>query len=140
MFREPITAAYDLRDATGEIFIMLAVSFLLGYLFRYLLECASKPRSASMSSVFGREYATDDLKIVEGIGPKIEEHLKASGITTWAILANTPAQRIKEILDAAGDRFAVHDPKSWSEQAMLARDGKWKELKDFQTFLSGGRH
>lgn len=46
----------------------------------------------------------DDLKIIEGVGPKIETLLKEGGINTWAELAEAPVDRLKEILDAAGPR------------------------------------
>ncbi len=36
MFTQPVTQAYDLTDATWEIIVMLTVSFLLGWFFRYL--------------------------------------------------------------------------------------------------------
>ena len=41
----------------------------------------------------------DDLKIVEGIGPKIEGLLNNEGIFTFAQLAATAPERIKEILE-----------------------------------------
>ena len=55
----------------------------------------------------------DDLKIVEGIGPKIEQLLKEGGIETWEDLSNAPVERIQEILDAAGPRYQIHDPSTW---------------------------
>lgn len=81
----------------------------------------------------------DDLKVVEGIGPKIEELLNNEGIWTFAQLAATSANRIKEILDAAGPRFQIHDPTTWPNQSALARDGKWDELKKWQDELYKGR-
>lgn len=81
----------------------------------------------------------DDLKIVEGVGPKIETLLKEGGINTWAELAAAPVERIKEILDAAGPRYQIHDPSSWPAQAKFAAEGKWDELKEYQEMLIGGR-
>lgn len=81
----------------------------------------------------------DDLKIVEGIGPKIEGLLNNEGIVTFAQLAVTSPERIKEILDAAGARFQMHDPTTWPKQSALARDGKWDELKAWQEELNKGR-
>lgn len=81
----------------------------------------------------------DDLKIIEGVGPKIETLLKEGGINTWAELAEAPVERIKEILDAAGPRYQIHDPSSWPAQAKFAADGKWDELKEYQEMLIGGR-
>lgn len=81
----------------------------------------------------------DDLKIIEGVGPKIETLLKEGGINTWAELAEAPVDRLKEILDAAGPRYQIHDPSSWPAQAKFAADGKWDELKEYQEMLIGGR-
>ena len=81
----------------------------------------------------------DDLKKIEGIGPKIEEHLNAAGILTFAQLSETPVERVKEILEAAGPRFTMHDPSTWGKQAALAADGKWDELKAWQDVLDGGK-
>jgi len=81
----------------------------------------------------------DDLKIIEGVGPKIETLLKDGGISTWAELAVAPVDRLKEILDAAGPRYQIHDPSTWPAQARFATEGKWEELKDYQEMLMGGR-
>lgn len=81
----------------------------------------------------------DDLKIIEGVGPKIETLLKDGGINTWAELAVASVDRLKEILDAAGPRYQIHDPSTWPAQAKFAAEGKWEELKDYQEMLMGGR-
>lgn len=81
----------------------------------------------------------DDLKIVEGIGPKIEDLFNKAGIYTFAQLADTPVVRMKEILDKAGSRFQIHDPTTWADQAALARDGRWDELKKWQDELYKGK-
>lgn len=81
----------------------------------------------------------DDLKIIEGVGPKIETLLKEGGFNTWAELAEAPVDRLKEILDAAGPRYQIHDPSTWPAQAKFAAEGKWDELKEYQDVLSGGR-
>jgi large subunit ribosomal protein L27 len=81
----------------------------------------------------------DDLKIIEGVGPKIETLLKDGGISTWAELAVASVDRLKEILDAAGPRYQIHDPSTWPAQAKFAAEGKWEELKDYQEMLMGGR-
>lgn len=81
----------------------------------------------------------DDLKIVEGIGPKIEELLFKADITTYGQLAATSVQQLQHILDAAGSRFAMHDPGTWSAQALLAANGEWDNLKAYQDFLNAGK-
>lgn len=81
----------------------------------------------------------DDLKIVEGIGPKIEELCHVAGIYTFADLADASYETLKGILDNAGARFQMHDPSTWPKQAALARDGKWDELKAWQDELNKGK-
>jgi predicted flap endonuclease-1-like 5' DNA nuclease len=80
---------------------------------------------------------SDDLKIVEGIGPKISSVLQAAGITTWAQLAATNADTLKQILREANIRLG--DPTTWPEQAALAAEEKWDELTALQDSLKGGR-
>ncbi len=81
----------------------------------------------------------DDLKIIEGIGPKIEELLFKAGIHTYSELAAAPVTRLKEILVEAGPRFQMHDPGTWSAQALLAANGEWDNLKAYQGFLDSGK-
>ena len=81
----------------------------------------------------------DDLKIVEGIGPKIEGLLKAAGINNWADLAASTVERLKQILTDAGDRYRLADPSTWPEQAGMAHRKEWNALKEYQDFLQGGR-
>ena len=81
----------------------------------------------------------DDLKIVEGIGPKIEELFHNSGILTYFHLANTTVEKLKEILQLAGPRYQMHDPTTWPKQAELAYNGKWNELKLLQDELIKGK-
>ncbi len=80
----------------------------------------------------------DDLKKIEGIGPKIEAALKAAGIRTFAELATKTPAELQALLDEAG--FArISNPETWHEQAALAAEGKWEELQAFQATLKGGR-
>jgi large subunit ribosomal protein L21 len=77
----------------------------------------------------------DDLKKVEGIGPKIAETLNAAGISTFAELAKTSSAKISEIIaDVRGN----HVTDTWPKQAKLAADGKWDELQKWQDELDGG--
>ena len=81
----------------------------------------------------------DDLKIVEGIGPKIEELFHAADINTWQSLATADPERLSQILKDAGPRFQMHNPETWPNQARLAAEGKWQELEQYQDLLDGGR-
>jgi len=90
-------------------------------------------------SVMRKKIKQDDLKVVEGIGPKIEALYHAAGITTWKQLAGTPVEQSRSILLTGGRRFVMHNPETWAQQAELAVAGKWQELKEWQNKLHGGR-
>lgn len=81
----------------------------------------------------------DDLTKIEGVGPKIAEALAAAGLDTFSKVAASNADAIKAILDAAEGNFAAHDPGTWADQAKLAAEGKWDELKKWQDELDGGK-
>jgi len=79
----------------------------------------------------------DDLKRLDGIGPKVNSVLNSAGITTFTQLAAVDVDKLREILTAAGLRFM--DPRGWIEQAALAAEGKFDDLKELQGKLKGGR-
>lgn len=83
--------------------------------------------------------SSDDLKKVEGIGPKIEGLCNDIGIRTFATLAATSVDDLRKMLDDAGPNYRIADPETWPKQADLAANGKWDELKEYQDQLSGGR-
>ncbi len=88
-----------------------------------------------------KESTGDDLKIVEGIGPKIEILLNEAGITTFVQLADAPSDQLEKILTEAGSKFNswIASIPSWSQQASLARDGKMDELKVLKDELNAGK-
>jgi predicted flap endonuclease-1-like 5' DNA nuclease len=101
---------------------------------------ASIPYDSGLAfSVLGKKFKQDDLKVVEGIGPKIEQLYHNAGIKTWLALSQTPVEKSQSILDAAGERYKIHNPSTWAKQAGFAHQGKWKELKDWQENLKGGK-
>ncbi len=81
----------------------------------------------------------DNLKQIEGIGPKIEKLLNAADIMTWAALAKTSVKKLKQVLSDAGSRYKMHDPTSWPKQAKLAAAGQWDKLDKLQDQLMGGK-
>ena len=98
----------------------------------------AEPKAAPVEAKPKSKKATgksDDLKKVEGIGPKIAETLIAAGISTFAELAKTDSAKISEIIaDVRGN----HVTDTWPKQAQLAADGKWDELQKWQDELDGG--
>lgn len=81
----------------------------------------------------------EDLRVIEGVGPKIAQIFNAAGIRTFAqVAAMTPAG-IQPLLNEAGPNFRIADPQTWPEQAALAAANRWTELKALQDELMGGR-
>ena len=94
----------------------------------------AKPKKKAAKSAKG-----DDLKKIEGVGPKMAQILTEGGVGTFAELAASTPDGLREILLAAGSRYKMFDPETWPEQAALAAEGKWDELKELQDSLDGGR-
>lgn len=100
----------------------------------------SEPAPAAMALVDEEPapVVPDDLKIVEGIGPKIEVILHDAGIKTFAQLAAAEVSQLEKIVrEDAGIRIAF--PDTWPEQARLAAHGAWDALEKLQDELKGGR-
>ncbi len=95
---------------------------------------AATPKKAAPKTA--AKAKADDLKKIEGIGPKIAETLAAAGIATFADLAKAKPAKISEIIaDVRGN----HVTDTWPAQAKMAADGKWDELKKWQDELDGGK-
>lgn len=81
--------------------------------------------------------APDDLRVIEGIGPKISAVLQEAGLRTYTQLASSDIETLGTILNEGGIRAAK--PDTWPEQAKLAADGNWEALVELQGQLKGGR-
>jgi len=79
----------------------------------------------------------DDLKRIEGIGPKISSVLKEAGINSYSKLASMSSDEIRNVLKSEGIYTA--NPDSWPKQAKLAAAGRWERLEALQRELKGGR-
>lgn len=104
----------------------------------------SKPRAKAKKAVAtkpkaSKKTAKDDLKKIEGIGPKIAAILVANGIKTFQDLGQAKVKQLEAILKAEGPRYSMHKPSSWPKQAKLAASGKWEQLKVLQDKLDGGK-
>ncbi len=94
-------------------------------------------RIPAATSPPAEQPTADDLKRIEGIGPKISSVFQQAGITTFAHLAVSEASRLERILQEAGITLA--DPGTWPEQAELAAADDWGALEQLQGELKGGR-
>ncbi len=100
-------------------------------------EKAPATKKPAVKKAPAKKAEADDLKKIEGIGPKIAEVLGEAGVTTYKGLAGMDRDAIKAILDTVST-LKSKEPKTWPQQAALAADGKWDELKVLQDELMGG--
>ncbi|GEM_PF-3402059 len=77
----------------------------------------------------------DDLKVIRGIGPKMEAALHQAGITTYALLSQQTEESLLAIIQANGMRLAP-TIGTWVEQAGYASRGDFDGLKALQEKLS----
>lgn len=82
--------------------------------------------ASAAKTVFGKNIKENDLKVVEGIGPKIEGLFQGAGIANWKALSETSVASCKEVLATGGERYRIHDPSSWPMQAKMCYEGKWQ--------------
>lgn len=101
-------------------------------------EFEEKPARNATYNVAGGEERIDDLTIIEGIGPKIQELLYTNNIKNFEKLSRTNTLYLQNILDQAGNSFNMANPKTWAEQARLAHENKWEELDEYQNELYAG--
>ncbi len=95
--------------------------------------------AGTAKAALGKRVKQDDLKIVEGIGPKIEGLFHKFDIKTWKALSEISTDKCQEVLNSGGDRYRIHDPASWPMQAKMASKGQWKELAKWQEDHKAGK-
>ena len=84
-----------------------------------------------------KDTREDDLKKIEGIGPKVEQILKQAGIRSYESLSQADPANVQNVLKDAG--LQMMNPEGWIEQADLAAKGDWDKLQKLQDELKGGR-
>tara|TARA_R110002049_G_scaffold616_18_gene3639 strand:- start:38 stop:682 length:645 start_codon:yes stop_codon:yes gene_type:complete len=99
---------------------------------------AAAPKAEAKKAAPKKSSKGDDLKKIEGAGPKAAEALVNAGLDTFAKVAKTDASKLSEILTEASSRLSHIVTDTWPKQAGLATDGKWDELKELQDRLDGG--
>ncbi len=98
---------------------------------------SKRSNNSSKKSANNTSKEPEDLTIIEGIGPKVNQYLHSGGIHTFAQLAASDLDTLKGILKA--NRNTISNPSTWAEQAQLVVDGKMDALKSLQEQLKGGR-
>ena len=96
-------------------------------------------KKAATASAPAQEASADKLTKIEGIGPKMAGVFTEAGVSTFKALSEKTPEELRAILDAAEGNYAAHNPGTWPEQAKMAAEGKWDELKKWQDELDGGK-
>ncbi len=125
VFKKKRRKGYRKKNGHRQYLSEIQIEHISGYGIK-----ATKVASKKETSKKG-----DDLKKIEGIGPKIAETLAESGIITFAQLAKTTPENISEIITNVRGN---HITTTWPKQAEMAAKGKWDELKEWQNKLDGG--
>jgi predicted flap endonuclease-1-like 5' DNA nuclease len=80
----------------------------------------------------------DDLRRIEGIGPKIASALVAAGYPTYAKIAAATEDELREAVAGQGIKFAP-SASSWADQAQYLVESDAKGLEEYQDYLVGGQ-
>ncbi len=101
-------------------------------------EVQAEAAQAEAKPVKKAEVSSDDLKRIEGIGPKISDALVAAGISTFAQLETASEDQLKAALETAGVRLAP-SLGTWAEQAGFLAKGDEEGFKALTDKLTAGR-
>jgi len=114
---------------------------------------AAEPVKAAVAPVAAASYVLDvaaakaagfkikgpnDLTVIEGIVPKLNQLFNNAGYHTFAEVSKMATDTMQKILDDAGPRYRLARPDTWAKQAELASENKWAELKAWQDELDHG--
>ncbi|WP_375445606.1 hypothetical protein [uncultured Fibrella sp.] len=81
---------------------------------------------------------SDRLIEILGITAPVERILLMTGIQTFAQLARQTPATIQRILTDNGPLMHPYDPATWPDQARLAHEGQWGELRAWQGRMRRG--
>ncbi len=130
MDEEKLSLQADVRRMDDEI---ASLKLTIDKLEKETRLLAENPGEMIPKPPEARTIVPDDLKAVQGIGPKISRLLMNRGITTWKALSEAAPDYLREILiNDGGERFKINNPDSWPHQALLLHEGRFDELKELQ--------
>ena len=127
VFKKKRRKGYKVKNGHRQFFTEIQISEILATGGKKAPAKESKPKKSK-----------DDLTKVEGIGPKAAEALSKAGVNTFEKLSKKSVEEIRTILVEASKTLAPLAPQTWAQQAKLAAEGKWDELKKWQDELNGG--
>ena len=73
----------------------------------------------------------NDLKVIKGIGPKLEENLNKIGFTAYEQLAKITLKDLRVLLAEGGVNHKIYDLSGWKAQAKLAAKGDMEAVANW---------
>ncbi len=137
--KSTMAAAAPIVDTSGEDALRAEIASLKADLESARSGSGSGAGDFGLTPLGATPIKVDDLKKIEGIGPKIAELCNGIGIHSFEQLAHAPVATLQKMLDDAGPAYKVHVPNTWPAQANLAAQGLWKQLEAWQDILDGGK-
>ncbi len=80
---------------------------------------------------------TDDLTMIEGIGPKSAQALNAAGITRFIQVAAMSPEELESLIKSSGVRL-VASTETWPQQARLAAEADVTALEELKARIKSG--
>ena len=102
------------------------------------VKAAPAKKTAKVKVRGKKRDGSDDLELIEGVGPKVASLLVDAGINTFDALSKATVQSVQAVLDAGGSKFNMAKPETWAEQASLAAKGEWAAFDKLTEELVGG--
>ena len=127
VFKKKRRKGYKVKNGHRQFFTEIQISEILASGGKKAPAKESKPKKRK-----------DVINKVEGIARKAAEALSKAGVNTFEKLSKKSVEEIRTILVEASKTLAHLDPQTWAQQAKLAAEGKWDELKKWQDELNGG--
>lgn len=74
----------------------------------------------------------DDLKVIKGIGPVLENSLNELNVTAYDQIAKMTIKNMTKLLTDAGINAKIYDLSGWKAQAKLALKGDMEAVKNWE--------
>ena len=85
----------------------------------------SKPKTTRKPAASAKK---DDLKLIYGIGPKMQSILAKEGVTTYAALSKMAKTKLQKIIDESGFAYKSYKANQWTQQAAYASKGQFTQM------------
>lgn len=92
---------------------------------------APAKKAAAKKVEVAKTDVKNDLKVIKGIGPKLEETLNKVGLTAYEQLAKMTLKDMTAVLTQAGVNAKMYDLSGWKAQAKLAVKGDMEAVANW---------